>query len=130
MQHPLFVGWTPERHGGLSIIWLLVSLGGPVGREQQVLCEGSLGERHLLHIVEFWWGRGTGGASAQSREPVRGTGSVPRAALRMLAAGEPQSRPAGHKAGRAEFPCAPSCPALPAGGCLAVQLDGAGKHTT
>ena len=42
-----------------------------------MLCEGSLGERHLLHIVEFWWGWGTGGASAQSREPVRGQGGFP-----------------------------------------------------
>ena len=89
-------------------------VGGPVGREQQMLCEGSLGEPHLLHVVEFWWGWGTGGASVQSREPGMGAGRVPRAALRMLAAGEPQSRPACHRAGRAEFPCAPSCPALPA----------------
>lgn len=70
MQCPLFVGGTPERRGGLSILQLLVNSGGPVGREQQMLCEGSLGERHLLHVVEFWWGRGTRG------EPLLRAGSL------------------------------------------------------
>lgn len=88
-------------------------VGGPVGREQQMLCEGSLGERHLLHVVEFWWGWGTGGASAQSREPGMGAGRVPRAALRMLAAESPSpARPATGQEGQSSHVRHPAQPFL------------------
>lgn len=117
VQRPLSVGWTPERRGGLSIIWLLVSSGGPVGREQHVLCEGSLGEGHLLHIVEFWWGRGAGEASAQSREPVRGQGGFPGL---LSGCWQPESpspaRPAQGRKGRV-----PMCAILPSPSCLRLS---------
>lgn len=123
VQRPLFVGGTPERHGGLSILRLLVNSGGPVGREQQMLCEGSLEERHLLHVVEFWWGRDTGGSLCSEQGAWDGGGEGPQSCSQDAGsrrAPVPPSLPQGRK-GRV-----PMCTILPSPSCgssLAVQLD-------
>lgn len=83
-----------------------------VGREQQMLCEGSLEERHLLRCGVLV-GRDTErGASAQSRAWDRGGEGSPELLSGCWQPESPSHQPATGQEGQSSH--MPSCPALPA----------------